>query len=291
MKYIINHRTTYDYSAAVHQSYHLLHLSPRPVLHQQVAQHRITSQPGCDRRYDLTDFFGNPYSVLVLEHDHTTLVVDATTHLEVTAHRHRDLEATLDWQRLAVGASAVNGAMPADVIQFCVASRHGLRLPALADYAAPSFPAGRPVLAGARDLMSRIFADFMFDPSATDVSTPVETVLDKRRGVCQDFAHLMIAALRSLNLPARYVSGYIRTNPPAGQPRLQGADASHAWVSVWAPETGWVDFDPTNDAIPDLDHITFAYGRDYEDVSPISGVLLGGGTHVVGVAVDVMPAD
>jgi transglutaminase-like putative cysteine protease len=139
--------------------------------------------------------------------------------------------------------------------------------------------------------MHRVFADFTFDPSATDVSTPVETVLTNKRGVCQDFAHLMIAALRSINLPARYVSGYLRTIPPEGQERLQGADASHAWISVWSPETGWIDFDPTNNVIPQGDHITIAYGRDYDDVSPISGVLLGGGAHSVDVAVDVIPQD
>ena len=144
---------------------------------------------------------------------------------------------------------------------------------------------------GVLDLTRRIFEDFTFDPSATDVSTPVSTVLKQRRGVCQDFAHLQIAALRSLNLPARYVSGYIVTHPPEGQVKLQGADASHAWISVWAPQTGWVDFDPTNNIIPRGEHITIAYGRDYDDVSPISGVLLGGGAHSVGVAVDVLATE
>lgn len=289
MKYTVHHKTTYGYSAPVHQSYHLLHLSPREVPHQKVLRHRITTLPGSDLRHDLHDYFGNPYTILTIEEDHTELVVDATSEVEVASTPPHDLAATTDWQLLANNRTGANSAMPKDVIQYVVASRNGPRLQTMADYAAPSFPDGQPVLAGAHELMRRMFEDFAFDAAATDVSTPVETVLEHKRGVCQDFAHVMIAALRSLNLPARYVSGYIRTIPPEGQQRLQGADASHAWVSVWAPETGWVDFDPTNNVTPHGDHITIAYGRDYDDVSPISGVLLGGGGHSVDVAVDVVP--
>jgi len=289
MKYIVQHKTTYQYTAPVHQSYHLLHLSPRLVSSQNILRHRITTSPGLALRDGLVDFFGNPYCILALEEEHTKLVVDAHSELEVVPAVIGNLAGTMDWKRLASGEPQSNSVMPKDVVQYKIASRHGPRLPALAEYAIPSFPQGHPILLGAQDLMRRIFQDFTFDASATDVSTPVETVLVNKRGVCQDFAHLMIAALRSLDLPARYVSGYIRTHPPEGQPRLQGADASHAWVSVWAPETGWVDFDPTNNAIPQSDHITIAYGRDYDDVSPISGVLLGGGDHTVDVAVDVIP--
>ena len=289
MKYTIHHKTTYHYAAPVHQSYHLLHLSPRVVPTQKVLRHRVTAHPDFKLRNGLTDYFGNPYSILAIEEDHTELVVDACSELEVTAEEHGALSETSGWQQVADGGGGANAAMPKDVVQYAIASRHGPRRRSLAQYAAPSFRVGQPILAGANDLMGRIFEDFTFDPSATDVSTPVETVLKNRRGVCQDFAHLMIAAMRSLNLPARYVSGYIRTIPPEGQPRLQGADASHAWASVWAPETGWVDFDPTNNVIPHGDHITIAHGRDYEDVSPISGVILGGGEHSVDVAVDVIP--
>ena len=154
-------------------------------------------------------------------------------------------------------------------------------------FAKDSFPARRPILAGVMDLTARIFHEFKFDPTATDVSTPIERVLELKRGVCQDFAHLAIAALRSLGLPARYVSGYLLTRPPPGQMKLAGTDASHAWLSVWAPQTGWIDFDPTNGIIPSGEHITVAYGRDYEDISPVSGVLLGGGEQTMTVAVDV----
>ena len=160
----------------------------------------------------------------------------------------------------------------------------------IADYARASFKPGRPSLEAAKDFVLRIYADFKFDPTATDISTPISQVFKQRRGVCQDFAHLALAGLRALRVPSRYVSGYILTHPPPGQVKLQGTDASHAWISVWAPGAGWVDFDPTNGIIVTDEHITIAYGRDYNDVSPISGVLLGGGEHTVSVGVDVSVA-
>lgn len=159
----------------------------------------------------------------------------------------------------------------------------------LADYAGQSFVAGRSLLDGVSDLNRRIHADFTYDPVATTVAMPLAEVIAHRRGVCQDFAHLAIAALRSLGLPARYVSGYLRTRPPEGKERLVGADASHAWFSAFCPDLGWVDFDPTNNCQPANEHITVAYGRDFGDVSPISGILTGGGEHVVKVSVDVAP--
>jgi transglutaminase-like putative cysteine protease len=158
---------------------------------------------------------------------------------------------------------------------------------ALSDYARESFAEGTPLIAGARSLTQRIFKDFKFDPKATTVATPLEEVWETRRGVCQDFAHLGIACLRSLGLPARYVSGYLRTCSPEGTPRLVGADASHAWFAIFSPGTGWVDFDPTNNVQPAGEHITVAYGRDFGDVSPVAGILTGGGRHIVKVAVDV----
>jgi transglutaminase-like putative cysteine protease len=173
--------------------------------------------------------------------------------------------------------------------QFTFDSRRASSKPELGDYALESFPAGRPLLEAVSDLTTRIHQDFRFDTKATEVNTPVETVFEKRRGVCQDFSHLQIACLRSLGLSARYVSGYLRTYPPKGKPRLVGADASHAWCAAWCPVTGWVDFDPTNNCIPHDGHITVAWGRDYSDVSPIHGVLLGGARHTLHVGVDVMP--
>ena len=163
--------------------------------------------------------------------------------------------------------------------------------PELAEYARSSFPAETPLLMGALDLNRRIFRDFKYDPVATNVATPLEEVWHNRRGVCQDFAHLAITCLRSLGLPARYVSGYLRTRPPEGKPRLIGVDASHAWFSVFCPSIGWVDLDPTNNVQPDEEHITVAYGRDFSDVSPVSGVITGGGRHEVRVSVDVAPME
>jgi transglutaminase-like putative cysteine protease len=177
-----------------------------------------------------------------------------------------------------------------DAYQFVFDSQRVAASRELADYAATSFPEGRPLLEAVLDLTRNIHQDFRFDTKATEVSTPLQEFFQKRRGVCQDFAHLQIACLRSLGLAARYMSGYLRTMPPAGQPRLVGADASHAWCSIWNPGAGWVDFDPTNNCVPTDGHITVAWGRDYSDVSPIHGVLLGGAKHTLDVGVDVTPA-
>jgi transglutaminase-like putative cysteine protease len=160
---------------------------------------------------------------------------------------------------------------------------------ALRRYAAASFPAGRPTLEALLDLTQRIYRDFTYDPRATTVSTPLNQVWRTRRGVCQDFAHFQIGCLRALGLPARYVSGYLVTKPPPGKPRLVGADASHAWVALYCPGVGWIDADPTNNVLPAEHHITVAYGRDFSDVSPVKGVILGGGHHTLSVAVDVTP--
>jgi transglutaminase-like putative cysteine protease len=171
--------------------------------------------------------------------------------------------------------------------QFCLDSPLLAAAPFLAEYARASFRENAPLLVAARDLTRRIFRDFTYDSRATDIATPLAEVWKKKRGVCQDFAHLAIACLRSVGLPARYVSGYLRTRPPEGKPRLVGADASHAWYSVYCPHNGWVDFDPTNDILPGDEHVTVAIGRDFSDVSPLSGILTGGGEHRVTVSVDV----
>ncbi len=177
-----------------------------------------------------------------------------------------------------------------EAAEFAFASPLAPSLPEAGAWAAASFPPARPILAGLLDLTARIGRDFRFQPGITAVSTPVERVLQLRAGVCQDFAHLMIAGLRALHLPARYVSGYIRTMPPPGRPRLRGADASHAWVSCWlGPEAGWIDLDPTNDLVVADEHVWLGWGRDYADVSPLQGVLLGGGQHTLSVSVDMEP--
>ena len=205
----------------------------------------------------------------------------------------RIAQATPPWESVRALLEQDHSPPGLEARQFVYDSHYVKASPALAAYAAPSFPANRPVLEAARDLTRRIHQDFQYDPKATTVATPIQEVLEHRRGVCQDFAHLQIGCLRALGLSARYISGYLRTVPPPGQERLVGVDASHAWLSVYCPGWGWVDLDPTNDLIPSDGHLVLAWGRDYDDVSPVKGVNLGGGRHsvIVGVDVAVLPTD
>jgi transglutaminase-like putative cysteine protease len=287
MIFEISHKTFYRYSAPVAQSHHLVHLQPRLLDRQRIARHSLLIDPAPASRTDLVDYFGNPISILAIEQSHTELLLHARGMIEVSPPPRRDLLRTSPWNVVAAALGRVEGPHDLSVTPYVCPSRWAPKLREVIDYAKPSFSEGRPVLEGALDLTRRIHRDFAYDPRATDATTEVGEVLRLRRGVCQDFAHLEIACLRALGLPARYVSGYMLTRPPEGQPKLQGADASHAWISAWAPETGWVDFDPTNDMTPGEEHITIALGRDFNDVSPICGVLLGGGQHNVDVAVDV----
>jgi transglutaminase-like putative cysteine protease len=288
MIFDVSHRTSYRYRNPVAQSHHVVHLTPRELTRQQIMRHGLLIEPAPAARIDRTDNFGNAASILIIDEEHTELVIHARSTINVKPLPKPNLDASLPWEAVTAAARRGNE-LDLDVLQFTLPSRHTRTSRALLDFARGSFPAGKPVLAGAWDLTRRVFKEFSFDPTATDISTPVEQVLRDKRGVCQDFAHLMLAAMRSLGLPARYVSGYLMTLPPPGMVRLQGADASHAWISAWSPEAGWIDFDPTNGVIPSEQHITVAYGRDYDDVSPISGVLLGGGDQVISVGVDVIP--
>jgi transglutaminase-like putative cysteine protease len=214
--------------------------------------------------------------------------VRAENVVDVHPERGPDPKATPPWEHALHVLRQERDPETLDAYQYAFDSPY-IRLGAdLAAYAAPSFPTGRPLLDAALDLTRRIHADYRYDPTATTTATPLEKVMELRRGVCQDFAHLQIGCLRSLGLAARYVSGYLLTNPPPGRPRLVGADASHAWLSVYCPGSGWIDLDPTNNQIPHDNHILVAWGRDYEDVSPVNGVVLGGGKHYVTVAVDVV---
>jgi len=288
--YRISHRTTYTYTRPVTRSHHLLHLSPCAVAHQKIHNHNLLIEPAPQARTARADYFGNPVEHLVLEDEHTKFTVTAQSHISVHERERVDVEATSPWEDVARGRLPNGGVMARDLHDFTCHSRHAAPTQASLRFARKFFSPGVPVLEGTRQLMAGIHEAFEFDPTTTDIATPVDRVLELRSGVCQDFAHVQISALRALGIPARYVSGYIRTEPPEGQPRLAGADASHAWVSIWAPETGWVDFDPTNNLMNSTDHITIAFGRDYDDISPISGVLLGGGDHGVSVAVDVIPS-
>jgi transglutaminase-like putative cysteine protease len=291
MIFEVSHKTFYSYSAPVVQSHHLTHLEPRAHERQRIFRHSLLIEPAPASRIRLRDYSGNPLSILVIEQSHTELLLHARTTIEVEAPATADLKKTSQWNDVAVALGRTESVQDLSVVQYICPSRWTPKLRDAANYAKPSFPVGRPVLEGVLDLTKRIHADFKYDPRATDATTEVQEVFKLGRGVCQDFAHLEIACLRALGLPARYVSGYLLTRPPEGQTKLAGADASHAWISAWAPETGWVDFDPTNNMIPGEEHITISAGRDFNDVSPISGVLLGGGEHSVDVAVDVTPAE
>jgi transglutaminase-like putative cysteine protease len=286
MMYDVSHRTSYAYRKPVLQSQHVVHLTPRRAERQRVLRASLLIEPAPSSQTEFLDYFGNETGILSIDDEHREFVVHARSTVEVTAPALPMLALSTPWEQVTAKALTSEG-LDVGVLQFCSTSHHTPIVREALDYARPSFFPDRPVLEAAGDLTRRMFADFVFDPTATDISTPVSHVLRNRRGVCQDFAHVAITCLRSLGLPVRYVSGYLLTLPPLGATKLQGADASHAWISVWSPEVGWVDFDPTNGLIPTDAHIALALGRDYDDVSPISGVLLGGRDQKMTVAVDV----
>jgi transglutaminase-like putative cysteine protease len=289
MIFDVSHRTTYAYAKPVLRSEHVVHVTPQSGPRQTVHRHNLLIEPAPSANTAITDYFGNAGAILTIEDEHHELVIHARSTVEVHARDHPIPGLSTAWEQVAAKARRSDGSLDISVLQFVSASRHTRLGPEAIDYARPSFPPHRPVLEAALDLTERIYHDFKFDSTATDISTPVSHVLQERRGVCQDFAHLAITCCRAFGLPTRYVSGYLLTYPPPGMEKLQGADASHAWLSVWAPEAGWVDFDPTNGIMPGGEHIAVAYGRDYDDVSPISGVLLGGSRQHMAVAVDVIP--
>jgi transglutaminase-like putative cysteine protease len=289
MIYEVSHRTVYRYSTPVVQSQHIVHMTPRAIDRQRVRGHALLIEPTPTIKTERLDYFGNRVVLFDIEQEHKELVVHAKSTIGVTPAGTIDCAASTPWDELAPRIADPRAGTDLEVSRYACASRHTRATHDITAYARQSFPAGRPVLLGAWNLVERIYSDFTFDPTATDISTPVTQVLQQRRGVCQDFSHLALACLRALRLSARYVSGYIMTRPPIGSPRLAGADASHAWISVWSPEFGWVDFDPTNGLMPKDEHITIAFGRDYDDVSPIGGILLGGSEHSVFVGVDVVP--
>jgi transglutaminase-like putative cysteine protease len=296
VRYHVLHETRYDYGSPVSLSQQQLHLSPRVLAWQRVEEQCITIDPAPTWRRDGQDAFGNPVTWVAFHVPHDSLVIRSVMTIAVAPHLPGELEDSLPWEevrdRLAYDATDPRPE-DLDATRFLFESPHVRIKHELAAYAADCFPPGTPVLVGTRRLMTKIFDEFEFDPEATTVSTPVLEVLENKRGVCQDFAHLMIACLRALGLAARYVSGYLLTRPPPGKPRLIGADASHAWVSVYAPGDGhdWVDFDPTNNLLPNTEHITLSFGRDFSDISPLRGIILGGGGTEPEVAVTVFPLD
>lgn len=290
MIFDVTHKTHYRYSQSVAQSQHLVHLVPRKDGKQNVLRHSMLIEPAPANRYDGNDAFGNPVSILDIEEPHKDFVLNARSTIETKLPPQVNFSATTPWDALDAALYPSGASFDLDIIQYRCPSRQTMPTRDIRNYAEVSFTPGRPVLEAADDLTTRIFHDFKFDASATDTSTPIADVFRLRRGVCQDFAHLTLAMLRAKRVPARYISGYILTRPPPGQPKLQGSDASHAWISVWSPEAGWRDFDPTNGLVVADEHVLLAHGRDYSDVCPISGVIIGGGHHTVSVGVDVVEA-
>lgn len=293
MRYRVRHRTVYAYAEKVDLSGHMLHLTPRPLPGQRVLTSNLHAAPLPSRVSEGTDHFGNAVRWLFLDRPHDRFEVTLEADIDVALPPPPPANATPPWEQVAEVARCGGPRAWRDA-EFAFASPMAPADPAAGAYAAASFPPGRPVLEGLLDLTRRINREFAFKPGETTVHTPVSQVLASRAGVCQDFTHLMIAGLRALGLPARYVSGYLRTTPPPGPPpggeALRGADQSHAWVGCWmGPEAGWVDLDPTNNLVVHTDHVVLAWGRDYSDISPIRGVILGGGTHTVEVGVDLVP--
>lgn len=289
MDFRITHRTTYEYAQPVSVSHHAARLQPRNEQAQKCVEHRLTIDPPPALAKTHTDYFGNAARMFSIQRLHQRLDVLAESVVRVSARTPPELALSPPWKEAQARFRDPVSPLDAGPYEFCLESPLVMARPEFADYARASFSEHAPLLVGARDLTRRIHDDFVYDPKATDVATPLGQVWERRRGVCQDFAHTAIACLRSLGLPARYMSGYLRTVPPAGQARLVGCDASHAWFSVYCPRNGWVDFDPTNDLLPSDEHVTVAIGRDFSDVSPLSGILTGGGEHEVSVAVDVEP--
>jgi transglutaminase-like putative cysteine protease len=289
MIYRVRHRTTYIYEDPVSVSHHLVRLTPRDIPGQLCPESTISVLPAPAVTSTEDDYFGNIQTFFTLQEPHDSLIVEANSEVEVFPLKRPDFAHSPPWETVVESLVNDHSDEGLDAYQYVFGSQRVGASREIARYAREAFPPGRPLLQAVLELMRIIHRDFQFDSKATEVTTPVQAFFEKRRGVCQDFAHLQIACMRSLGLPCRYVSGYLRTLPPSGKPRLVGADASHAWCSAWCPGAGWLDFDPTNNCIPTDGHITVAWGRDYSDVSPIHGVLLGGAKHTLHVGVDVAP--
>ncbi|WP_193211896.1 transglutaminase family protein [Luteolibacter marinus] len=289
MRYRIRHRTTYRYDVPANLCHNEARLRPLDLPGQRCLSWKLVIDPEPEFHRTRLDSFGNHIDYFSIQRPHPALVIAAESEVEVLSSGQFSFEAGGPWEQVRENLLASKDPAALDARAFALPSPLIPVLPALADFAREDFTPGRCILEATSALNSRIFRDFKFDPDFTTVATPVVEVLENRRGVCQDFAQLMIAALRSIGLPARYVSGYLETLPPPGKPKLVGADASHAWVSVFVPGEGWLDFDPTNNIRPGERHITVATGRDYRDVSPLRGITVGGASHSLKVSVDVSP--
>jgi transglutaminase-like putative cysteine protease len=287
-KYAVTHKTHYEYSSPSSLCHNQMHLRPRNLPFQRVYQSNVEISPKPDSRYEWIDCFGNESEFFSIEHLHPSLTVTAKSIVERSNPIYA-LELTPSWKDVVSMLGAQREHSHREAMEFIYNSRHCQRAEVFADYAKDVVDENRSFVECVRMLMSKIYVEFEYSTEATHVSTEPAEALEKRQGVCQDFANVAICCLRSLGIPSRYVSGYLLTNPAPGKEKLVGADASHAWFSVYGGPLGWIDFDPTNNLIPGVEHITVAWGRDYADVAPIHGVFIGGGFTLLSVSVDVQP--
>jgi transglutaminase-like putative cysteine protease len=288
MKYRITHTTKYKYAGTVPIGYNRVYLTPRNSAGQECLRSQLNVEPVPAVFGQRTlDYYGNEVVFFTVQEQHAVLEITARSEVRLTPTIPAEPSATPPWEEALRLVKEGRDHDAQYAAQFTYPAESVPVSADLRDYARASFTEGRPVLEAAADLMRRIYEEFAYDPAATTVTTSVEQVLEKRRGVCQDFAHLQIGCLRALGLPARYVSGYVAPKHATSGTAYVGAQASHAWLSLFTPGAGWVDLDPTNNCLPSTEHITVAWGRNYDEVSPVRGVILGGGTQNLTVAVDV----
>lgn len=289
MDYRVSHRTTYHYQQDVAYSRLIAHLMPQSTPVQQLRTFDLEVSPLPVERVERSDFFGNGTHWFTIDEPHTLLEITAESRVSVEAAPGLAGAPGASWENVRATLEAAGRSEALEAVQYAFDTPLTRVTDDVVEYARTSFRHGRTLLESVIELNSRVHADFAYEKETTDTGTTVERVFELRGGVCQDLAHVGIAAVRSMGLAARYVSGYLLTQPPPGRERLVGADASHAWFAVWIPPLGWIDFDPTNDMLPGTEHITVAWGRDYADVAPIHGIITGGSEHEVDVAVDVTP--
>lgn len=287
MKYRVSHSTTYSYEDFVSISHNEARLTPRRTARQTATRTQFLIEPAPAELVTETDYFGNVVSFFSIEESHARLAVTAVSEVDVSGDPPPDGSTTPPWETVRDGAAGDRSRKGLEALGYTFESPFVVSDPDVVAYARESFTQGRPVLDAAADLTRRIHRDFRYEQGSTSITTPVADVMRARRGVCQDFAHLGIAMLRGLGLPVRYVSGYVHTRPKDGRPDLVGGDASHAWLAVHCGPLGYIDLDPTNGSLPTDEHVTLAWGRDFGDVSPLKGVILGGGRHSLSVSVEV----
>lgn len=291
MRLSVTHRTAYSYGDPVTTSHHEARLAPREGETQRTVAHELDITPTPEARRRRFDYFGNRTVHFSLSEPHRALTVVARSIVELRPTLAPDLRASPGWESVRDRLKADRRRDVLDAYAMTFDSPYVAAAAELLAFSERFFERGRPLLEAVQHLVATIYAEFTYDPRATDLATPILEVLRQRRGVCQDFAHLAIGCLRTRGLAARYVSGYLLTRPPPGKKKLIGADASHAWFATFIPEFGWVDYDPTNNVMPGGEHVTIAHGRDFGDVTPIRGVILGGGHHQLAVSVDVDALD